>query len=419
MNFLWQSHFNRNKYVNFLMMSIFYIANARIPTEKAHGLQIVKMCEAFAQQGLDVQLIVPFRRQSVQMRQVESVWEYYEVTPPFALKRLPSPDFIRLQRFLPARLMLVCYMLQSLIFGVMATVVTLKAEGAYYTRDWYTLFALALTKRWHGKPIFFEAHRMHGASQRTLLRWLLRHVDGLIVITQALQTYYEQFRIVSDKILTAPDGVDGRRLRQQMPTKEAARIQLELPLDVTIVCYTGHLFRWKGVYTLVEAMRYLPGNYWLYIVGGMADDRQALQQFITEQQLPRIVLTGHVPYSMVPRYLAAADVLVLPNSATVSISRDCTSPLKLFEYMAAQRPIVASNLPSLREVLRHDENAWLVSPDDTSALAGGIQRVMNDSLLQARLVKKAYTDVQTFTWSSRARNIVDFMKRNTLTTKPQ
>lgn len=395
-------------------MKFLYIANARIPTEKAHGLQIVKMCEAFAQQGGDVQLFVPFRRQSVQMRQVESVWEYYEVTMPFALKRLSSPDFIRLQRILPARMMLGLYMLQSLIFGAMATIVTLKAEGTYYTRDWYALFVLALTKRWHGKPIFFEAHRMHGASQRTLLRWLLRHVDGLIVITQALQMYYEQFRIASDKILTAPDGVDGRRLRQQVPTKEAARIQLGLPVDAPIVCYTGHLFRWKGVYTLAEAMCYLPENYWLYIVGGMADDRRALQQFIAEQQLPRIVLTGHVPYSMVPHYLAAADVLVLPNSATESISRDCTSPLKLFEYMAAQRPIVASNLPSLREVLRHDENAWLVSPDDTSALAGGIQRVMNDSSLQMRLIERAYIDVQTFTWGNRARNIVEFMKCNTL-----
>ena len=391
------------------MMKFLYIANARIPTEKAHGLQIVKMCEAFAQQGLNVQLIVPFRRQSAQMRQVESVWEYYEVATPFALKRLPSPDFIHLQRILPTRLMLVFYMLQSLVFGAMATVVTLKAEGAYYTRDWYALFALALTKRWHGKPIFFEAHAMHGASQPTLLRWLLRHIDGLIVITQALQTYYEQFGMASDKILTAPDGIDAHRLRQQMPTKEAARIQLGLPIGAPIVCYTGHLFRWKGVYTLAEAMRHLPENYWLYIVGGMADDRQALQQFIAEQQLPRIVLTGHVPYSMVPRYLAAADVLVLPNSGTATISRECTSPLKLFEYMAARRPIVASDLPSLGEILRHEQNAYLVEPDNPYMLARDILRVMRDHALGERIVNAAYTDVQAYTWELRAKRICSFI----------
>ena len=172
------------------MMRLFYIANARIPTEKAHGLQIVKMCEAFARQGIDVELIVPYRRQSAAMREVESVWDYYDVTTPFPITRLPSPDFISLDRMLPARLSVMLYMLQSLIFGIIAMIITRKGGGVYYTRDWYALFALILGKPWHGKRIFFEAHEMHGVSHRKMLGWLLRRIDGLIVITQALKTYY-------------------------------------------------------------------------------------------------------------------------------------------------------------------------------------------------------------------------------------
>lgn len=390
-------------------MRILYLANARIPTEKAHGLQIVKMCEAFARQGVDVKLILPFRQQSDQMRQVESLWDYYDVTTRFLIKRLPSPDFIKYDRFVPVRIMTLFYIAQSLLFAMMAAMTTLKAEGVYYTRDWYALFVLVIMKRWHGKSIFFEAHEMHGASHAKLLTWLLRRVNGLIVITQALQTYYEQFGVAAEQIIVAADGIDQRRLTQQI-SREAARTELGLSLTAKIVCYTGHLFRWKGVYTLAEAMRHLPEDYLLYIIGGMTTDRAVLQQFIDEQHLSRIRLVEHVPYHAVPRYLAAADVLALPNSASQAISRDCTSPLKLFEYMAAQRPIVASDLPSLREVLRHERNAYLVMPDQPHALANGILYVMNDQTLRTRVVETAYTDVQAFTWDSRAKNILSFLR---------
>ena len=109
---------------------------------------------------------------------------------------------------------------------------------------------------------------------------------------------------------------------------------------------------------------------------------------------------------MVPKYLAASDVLVLPNSEK-GLS-EFTSPLKLFEYMAAKRPIVASDLPSLREILS-ESNAVMVRPDDPAALAEGIQKVLEDEELAKKLAGNAYIDVQQYSWDKRAMRILEFV----------
>ena len=107
-------------------------------------------------------------------------------------------------------------------------------------------------------------------------------------------------------------------------------------------------------------------------------------------------------------YLAAADVLVLPNTARTRMSERYTSPLKLFDYMAAHRPIVASDLPSLRDILTH-ENAILVGPDDASALRDGIRKILDDKAFGVQLAERAFEDVHRYTWQKRAAKILHFL----------
>jgi glycosyltransferase involved in cell wall biosynthesis len=94
-------------------------------------------------------------------------------------------------------------------------------------------------------------------------------------------------------------------------------------------------------------------------------------------------------------------VLVLPNPPS-AISREFTSPLKLFEYMASGRPIVASDLPAMREVLRHEHNALLFEPGNAPALTAAIRRIKEDPDLGARMARQAYADVHAYTWDARA-----------------
>ncbi len=398
--------------------TVCYIVNARIPTEKAHGLQILKMCEAFQSQGAEIELIVPFRVQSDAMRDIKNVWDYYDIKTRFRIRRLFSPDFIPCDRILPQTIMLGLYYFQGLFFSLAALIVSLfTPKDVYYSRDLQTIFWLCLTKVLHRKKIFFEAHELHGCCGRTgvfavvahrLMRWMMPRLDGIVVITDCLKQYYRLFGVAEEDILTAPDGVDEKRF-SAIPSKHEARQKLDLPLDKKIICYLGHLFEWKGVYTLAESAEYLSEACTVYIVGGMPEDVSRLQQFVNDKSLDHVVLTGYVPYIEVPFYLGAADVLVLPNSSEHKISREYTSPLKLFEYMAAKRPLVASDLPSLREILRHNDNACLVKPDDPQHLAQGVLDMLREEELAERLAVQAYNDVQAYTWEKRAVKILRFL----------
>ncbi len=114
-----------------------------------------------------------------------------------------------------------------------------------------------------------------------------------------------------------------------------------------------------------------------------------------------MTFTGHLPPSDIPARLAEADILVLPNPAS-AISTHATSPLKLFEYMAAGKAIVASNLPAIREILTHDVNAVLVTPGDADALAAGICRLADDGALRETLGGAARAAVAEYSWDRRA-----------------
>ena len=118
----------------------------------------------------------------------------------------------------------------------------------------------------------------------------------------------------------------------------------------------------------------------------------------------RVTFTGWLPPPSVAAELARAHVLVLPNTRTL-ISDRYTSPLKLFEYLAAGRPIVASDLHAIREVLRDQDNALLVEPDSPSALATAVRRLTSEPALARRLAAKAFDDAAYYGWATRAERI--------------
>jgi glycosyltransferase involved in cell wall biosynthesis len=167
--------------------------------------------------------------------------------------------------------------------------------------------------------------------------------------------------------------------------------------------YAGHLYPWKGVDLIIEAVTALQDTRAL-IIGGHPRERDVQRVRDLAVRLDcssRVAVTGLLPPFDVQRRLREADVLVLPNPAS-AISSRFTSPLKLFEYMASARPIVASDLPSIREVLTHERNALLVEAGNPQALTAALRRIKANRGLGERLARQALEDVRQYTWEARA-----------------
>jgi glycosyltransferase involved in cell wall biosynthesis len=142
-------------------------------------------------------------------------------------------------------------------------------------------------------------------------------------------------------------------------------------------------------------------------VGGTEEDIEKFKKGASG--LNNVLVVGHRPYTEIPYWLKAADVLILPNSAREKISQFYTSPLKLFEYLAAGKPIVASDLPSIREIL-NENNSILVKPDNPESLAKGINLALQKPDFSVKIAKQARQEVKEYSWQKRAQKILNFLK---------
>lgn len=391
-------------------MRILYVSNARVPSEKAHVYQILKMCEAFTAHGAEVTLLHPYRVNTKAMRKVEDIYAHYGIRHKFPIKTLPSLDLRLLRRISPKlrfRVQNTTYVLILLLYLLFKKLAGVRF--VLYSRDELSTLLLTLASRLVHIPLFYESHVFPNSTPATRLS-LYSKLSGLVTITHHLKALYAAEGINPEKILVAPDGVD-LNLFTDRSSKEEARQQLGLPLSKSLIVYTGHLFRWKGVYELAESALHLSNgtDVQVILVGGRPADVDQLRSFLDERDLVNVCTLGYAPPTEVPRYLAAADVLILPNSGKREISRLYTSPLKLFEYMASGRPIVATDLPSVREILQNGRNAVLVEPDNPEALAEGIEVVLQDPQLADAIATQALKDVTHYTWENRAKRVLQFI----------
>jgi glycosyltransferase involved in cell wall biosynthesis len=388
------------------------VANTRLPSHRAQALQVTQMSAAFARAGATTTLFHAERRSVVALPNDKDVFDWYGV-PKGArptLRAVPCVDWIervpRVLQYVPARLQE-----QTFSRNAVRAILAECPKARVLSREIET--ALRLVRRGHART-FLEIHRVPGGKLRR--RWLLEAAAksrGLIAISRGVYDDLVAIGVSTDAIgsnsaafiTVEHDAFEAGRF-SDLPSRKAARKTLELPQLVPICVYTGGLLEWKGVDVLVEAARTLPDVYFV-IAGGMESDVKRLRQ--KAGGIANVRIDGFQAPDRVALYLAAGDVGVVPNRSKPDISARYTSPLKIFEAMAAGLPLVASDLPSTRELLSHEENALLVAPDDAAALRAGIERLLGDTALRARLAANFAAAAAEHTWDARARRILAWM----------
>jgi glycosyltransferase involved in cell wall biosynthesis len=394
-------------------MRVVFIAGNPMPTQKAHGVHVAKQCEAFAAAGADAELWFPAPRGQPPPTPRE-VFDFYGIRDgSFAVRSFAVPPVMRLERPL-GRLFPYLFVLYSHLVAlrVMALARRDRAD-LYFTTDVDVAFWLTLINA----PIMWECHRVPHRVGRVELRRVFasRSLCGVVALTAITREELAELGMPTDRALVVGEGVD-LPVYDRLPSRHRCREVLGLPRDRPIVAYVGRfrtLDQEKGIPELVRAMAEVPAidgrEPLLVCVGGPMDCVPAYRAEAADAGTPddRLQFVDRVSSSEVPYWIGAADVAVMPFPAHEHYTR-YTSPMKMFEYMAAGTAIVATDLPTVREVLEHDRNAWLVPPDDVSALGNGIGEVLLDPELAHRLAEQARRDVEPHDWTARARHLLEF-----------
>lgn len=366
---------------------LFYIANIRLPTEKAHGIQIMKTCESLARQGVEVELIVPRRHNTIEA----CSFEYYQVEKNFTVIRLWCVDFLAGKFF-----KWFSFWLETATFTVAVRWYLIGKKAVYHTRD--LLPALVLPT-----PFFYEIHTV--PDRITFFhRRAWQKAEGIIVISDGIKKELMKQGVESAKILVARDAVDIHQF-QIADTSAECRAKLHLPEQQKIVVYTGHLYEWKGAGVLAEAAEFLPVDIHVYMVGGTVED---VEKFRQKYRSSNVHIVGWQEHQLMPVWNRAADVVVLPNSAKEKIGAFYTSPLKLFEYMASGTPMVVADLPAMREVVKEGETVFF-KPDDKRALAKAIISIFGNHAPRREAAMRLQQTIDQHSWEVRAGKIKSFI----------
>ena len=343
---------------------IMYVSNVSVPSNSASSVHVMKMCEAFKKNGVDITLVIP-NHYNRQKHKEPDIFSFYGIKEPFPVKRM---KFIRKN----------VKGIREIIYSVFATIYAVgKGPDVIMTRKIMVARIAAIQSK---------------------------HMRKLIVISEALKIYImEKYHIAEEKIVVLADAVS-------LTSFENLDTTLALKQEKLKLAYVGSLFPGKGIETIVRlAAADKENQYDVYGERGPLEEWKTLAKEIGS----RVNFMGQIENARVPETLTQYDVLLMPYSNKVEVyGEELTywmSPLKMFEYMASGRVIISSNLPVIREILTDRRNAYLVEPDNVQAWLETVREVEADREKAKEIAKQALCDVKQYTWDERARRVSELL----------
>ncbi len=254
-------------------------------------------------------------------------------------------------------------------------------------------------------PLFDERSRYGGIALPKLADWSESYVwhnaDALFVVTDVLADRVADTGVPRDRIEVVHNGIDLNRFVPGDPDAAKRELGLEGRL---VLGFAGFARDWHGLDRVVRLLASPAGSngHFLLVGDGPAVDgirRLAAELGVTD----RITITGIVDRDAIPRYVNGFDIALQPDVV------DYASPLKMFEYLALGRAVVAPDKPNIREIINHGENGYLFDPDSPDGFAEAVSSLCQNSELREHLGKTARETIvmRDLTWSNNAARVVE------------
>jgi len=373
-------------------MKIVYISNSIIPSRTANSIHVMKMCQAFSDNGHEVVLLAPDLKEQYE-KNIDDVYEYYGVRKNFEIKKLCYPN-IKGRAFLYS-LSIYWYLMINNKFDVV------------YGRFLHGCYVATLLKN----KVIFESHAPIYEKKNYELKLFQKLIKSkyftkLVVISKALKNMYLENGYLNDhNIYVAHDGAD------EVNNYEM-KIELLGNINSLKIGYVGHLYKGKGMEVIASIADKVDHDMEFHIIGGLEKDIKLWKEKLKSKN---VFFYGFVSQKEVSRYINSLDICLLPNQKIVNsygseknknsqnIS-EFTSPLKMFEYMAHKKAIISSDISVLREVL-NEKNSILVDAENSKEWIEALEK-LKDKKIRNKLSNEALKNFKSYTWKNRAKELL-------------
>jgi len=370
-------------------MKIIYISRSIFPSRTANSINVMKMCEAFSNLGHEVILLAPWTKK-LEEKGVENIFSYYGVKENFVLKKLFSPNI----KYLKKRI----YSLRCL-----AEVKKQNADFVYGRDD---LMAFYLTQK-AGFTTLFEQHEpiKPKSFDDFFLRKFLIHNNNkckLLTISNKLKEIYaNQYKIEKDSIGVTQSATDIFNQDDLPSSMQQYKEQINIG-------YIGSLFKGRGI-DIIIALANNFSQYNFHIIGGKEKD---INYWKEKAKSNNLIFHGFVNPKQTYLYRNMCDILLAPYETNKEGNRNSEymSPIKIFEYLAAKKPVITSKMPAIEESV-NENHVMFVQNNEITQWTKSLQLLIDDITLRTHLAESGYVHcMKNFTYKARVKKIMGFIQ---------
>ncbi len=390
-------------------MRAFYISPSVIPSRAANSIHVVNMCEAFTQHDCDVTLFIrSMNKDKDECKHI--LTNFYGVdnnrinVNPYVSNVSKGAELI-------------------IAFKAFSTFLKEKIKGdepdCIVSRNLYAAILIGLLFR---KKLVYETHAPEKGLRKVFQKYVIQSNQiRTVVISQALKNIISEMYDLSDSNIEVLH--DAARAGQVSIDENERKVlqenflseKVELSKYEKVVGYFGHLYPGRGI-DVIEGLAVINKNFAFIVYGGNDEE---ITHFKKNNSNSNLFFMGHISPERVRAAMSMMDVLLMPYQRSVSVgvkgvdTAQWMSPMKMFEYMSTGVPIISSDLPVLREVLIHGENALLAKADSVAEWSSALQQIYVSKDLEKKLGKNAFKDYQDeYTWKGRVEIMMNLLAGN-------